>query len=272
MRGTGRRTAFLGMVLVVGLSLLAAGQSPLGLSPAPIEEPLAVQLWVGRASYTEGDSATVQFTVNRSAYIYLFDIRPDGTVRMLFPNGYSTQNFVSAGSYTLPEGLYQFPIEGPAGMEHIQIVASLAPLALPDPSEADPYPLVGTNASEAVALIQAQIDVLPESDACGPQWVTAWCSFTVMAKPQPVSSCGCAPTPAPTPVTAYCPPASPTPPLPYPPTYSYYCPPVSPTPPLPQPPVYNPCPPAYNPCPPVYNPCWPVFGFFFGFQIHFGTP
>ena len=268
MRGTGRRMAFSGMVLVVGLSLLAAGQSPLGLSPAPIEEPLAVQLWVGRASYMEGDSTTVQFTVNRSAYIYLFEIRPDGTVRMLFPNGYSTQNFVSAGSYTLPEGLYQFPIEGPAGMEHIQIVASLAPLAFPNPSQANPYPLVGTNATEAVALIQAQIDVLPRSDACGPQWVTAWCSFTVIAEPQPVAS-GCLP---PQTCPTYCCPApAPTPPLSCPPTYSYYCPPVSPTPPLPQPPVYNPCPPVYNPCPPVCNPCWPVFRFFFGFQIHIGT-
>ncbi|MDD5220818.1 MAG: DUF4384 domain-containing protein, partial [Candidatus Bipolaricaulis sp.] len=265
-----------GMALLLGLSFLAAGQSPLGLTPAPVEEPLAVQLWVNRASYTEGEAASAVFTVNRSAYIYLFDVRTDGTVRLLFPNGYSTQNFVSAGTHSLPEGLYQFLVAGPSGTDTLQIVASLAPLVLPNPSASDPYPLVGSSAGEAVGLIQAQIDALPPSDACGLQWATAWCSFTVIAQPQPTSTCNCV---APAPVTTYCPPVSPTPPLPYPPTVSYYCPPASPTPPLPSPPMYtcpptyNPCPPVYNPCPPTYyNPCWPVLRFFFGFQISVGTP
>lgn len=292
MRGGVRQTVLLGMALLLGVSFLAAGQSPLGLTPAPVEEPLAVQLWVNRTSYTEGEAASAVVTVNRSAYIYLFDVRTDGTVRLLFPNGYSTQNFVSAGTHSLPAGLYQFLVAGPAGTDTLQIVASLAPLALPDPSASDPYPLVGGTAEEAVGMIQAQIDALPPSDACGPQWATAWCSFTVIARPEPTSACGnCVP---PAPATAYCPPVSPAPPLPYPPTMGYYCPPVSPTPPLPSPPtytcppvynpcppvVYNPCPPVYNPCPPVYNPCpptyynpcGPVLGFFFGFRIIVGTP
>lgn len=296
MRGSVGQVALLGMVFLLGLSFLAAGQSPLGLTPTPVEPPLAVQLWLGRTAYTEGDAASVQFTVNRSAYVYLFEVLVDGRVRMLFPNGYSAGNYVSPGTHSLPEGLYQFPIEGPGGTGHMQIVASLAPLGLPAPSPSDPYPLVGSDPNAAVAAIQAQIDALPESDACGPQWVTAWCSFSVAAKPQ-ATSCAC-PTPVPTPVTnycpaptvSYCPPASPTPPLAYPPTVGYYCPPASPTPPLPSPPIsycpptyptpplpqppvcYNPCPPVQNPCPPVYNPCGLLFGFFFGFQIHCGTP
>lgn len=300
MRGGVRQTVLLGIAFFVGLSFLAVGQSPLGLSPAPVEEPLAVQLWMDRPAYTEGDALAIHFSVNRPSYIYLFDVGTDGKVQMLFPNGYSTSNFVSAGVHSLPEGLYQFLAEAPAGTEHVQIVASLAPLALPDPSSSDPYPLVGANPNEAVSLIQAQINALPAASTCGPQWVTAWCSFTVAAKPV-TPSCGCAtPTPTPAPVTSYCPPApvtsycppaptvsycppvSPTPPLAYPPTVNYYCPPTYPTPPLPSPPAYycppvspppvyyNPCPPIQNPCPPVYNPCGLLMGFFFGFQIHVG--
>jgi len=301
MRGGVRQTVLLGIAFFVGLSFLAVGQSPLGLSPAPVEEPLAVQLWMDRPAYTEGDALAIHFSVNRPSYIYLFDVGTDGKVEMLFPNGYSTSNFVSAGVHSLPEGLYQFLAEAPAGTEHVQIVASLSPLALPAPSSSDPYPLVGANPNEAVSLIQAQIDALPAASTCGPQWVTAWCSFTVAAKPQ-APSCGCStPTPTPAPVTSYCPPApvtsycppaptvsycppvNATPPLAYPPTMPYYCPPTSPTPPLPSPPVYycppvspppvyyNPCPPVQNPCPPVYyNPCGLLMGFFFGFQIHVG--
>lgn len=290
MRGGGRQIALFGMVFLVGLSFLAAGQSPLGLTPTPVEEPLAVQLWMDRTAYTEGDAFAVHFSVNRPSYVYLFDVGTDGKVQMIFPNGYSASNFVSAGIHSLPEGLYQLLAEAPAGTEHVQIVASLSPLALPDPSSSDPYPLVGTNPNEAVALIQAQIDALPASAACGPQWVTAWSSFAVAAKPQ-ASSCGCStptPSPAPAPVASYCPPAttvsycppvSSTPPLAYPPTMNYYCPlpspppyycpPASPTPPLPQPPTYY-CPPVQNPCPPVYNPCGLLMSFFFGFQIHVG--
>ncbi|MDD5264376.1 MAG: DUF4384 domain-containing protein [Candidatus Bipolaricaulis sp.] len=283
MRGGVRQTALLGIAFLVGLSFLAVAQSPLGLSPAPVEEPLAVQLWMDRPAYTEGDAFAIHFSVNRPSYIYLFDIGTDGKVQMLFPNGYSASNFASAGVHSLPEGLYQFLAEAPAGIQHVQIVASLSPLALPDPSSSDPYPLVGANPNEAVSLIQAQINALPAAATCGPQWVTAWCSFTVAAKTQ-ATSCGCAtPTPTPAPITSYCPPVSPTPPLAYPPMVSYYCPPtsptppvyycppVSPTPPLPQPPAYyNPCLPVQNPCPPVYNPCGLLMGFFFGFQIHVG--
>ncbi len=301
MRGGVRQTVLLGMAFLVGLSFLAAGQSPLSLTPAPVEEPLSAQLWMDQTAYTEGDAVAVHFSVNRPSYVYLFEVGTDGKVQMIFPNGYSASNFVSPGIHSLPEGLYQFLAEAPAGTEHVQIVASLSPLALPDPSSSDPYPLVGTNPNEAVALIQAQIDALPPSAACGPQWVTAWCSFTVAAKSQ-TSSCGCStptPSPAPASVTAYCPPApatsycpaavsycppvSSTPPLPYPPTTGYYCPPACPTPPLPQPPTYycppvvpQPpayyCPPGQNPCPPVYNPCGLLMGFFFGFQIRIGTP
>jgi hypothetical protein len=42
-----------------------------------------------------GETAQIYFTVNQQAYIYLYDLQPDGIVRLVFPNAYSQNNFVN---------------------------------------------------------------------------------------------------------------------------------------------------------------------------------
>ncbi len=266
------------VLLGCAIGAFAYGQSPLGLMPVPVQEPLSVQLWMDKATYMAGDSARVMFTVNQPAYIYLFNIRSDGVVRMIFPNGYNAQNYVSAGTHALPNGMYDFTVEPPAGTDHLQIVASLAPLTLPQPSPADVYPLLGAQPVEALGLIEEQLGAGEGPAVCVPSWATAWCSFVIVAQPEPACPCPppvsvnppcwtvntyCTPVPAPAPVV--CPPVPSSPPLAYPPFVM----------PVPTPPTTYCPPPAYVAPAPTYcppTPCMPIFGGIlnFGFRILFG--
>jgi len=261
-------------LLLFTVTVLAQQSSPLGLNPEPVVEPLAVQVWMDKGSYVEGEAAQIMFSVNQPAYVYILNIQSDGIVRLIFPNAYSQQNFVSAGVHTLPDGLYQFLITPPAGTDHLQILATLAPLQFDASSTSEPYPIVGQDPNAALDAIQVQIQGISGEATCTPQWATDWCSFTISAAPQQ-TSCYCAP-PVCTVPTYTCP--------------TYTCPTYTPpacacptyTPPTCTVPTYTP--PTCTirtytyPCPPVSTSCSPcLFPFLsgslrvcFGVRIHVG--
>ncbi len=171
----------IGILLVVGLiaasGLVAAQESvaPLGIIPEPTPQPLTVSIWTDKSSYVIGETATIFFSVSQAAFIYIYDIQPDGIVRLIFPNAYSQANFVSAGTHSLPDGLYKFTVAPPTGTEHLQIFASPVDLGLAPPYFGEPFPMAGNDPGSASGQIQAQIlGIVPE-----PVWATAWTSFTI---------------------------------------------------------------------------------------------
>jgi hypothetical protein len=185
MKINNKRTR-IGLVLLVGLfavSAIAAANgsvAPLGLIPTPTPptpDPLSVSIWTNKAQYAIGENATIYFSVNRPAYVYIYDIEPSGVVRRIFPNQYSQYNFVSAGTHSLPDGLYKFTVAPPAGTEQLQIFASPVPLNLASMPYGEPFPMVGPDPGSAGADIQAHImGIVPE-----PVWATAWTSFLIVA-------------------------------------------------------------------------------------------
>jgi len=195
------RIGLLILIAVAAVSALAVGQgspAPLGIVPTPTPTPLSVSIWTNKASYTIGESVTIYFSVNQAAYIYIYDIQPDGIVRLIFPNAYAPQNYVSAGTHTLPNGLYKFTVQPPTGQEQLQIFASPVQLGLAPMSYGEPFPMIGQSPGSAQGQIEAQImGITPQ-----PTWATAWTSFMIV------------------PSYSYTPP-TPTPPGYYPPTYSY---------------------------------------------------
>jgi hypothetical protein len=164
-------------VLLIGLtggSILATAEgvpSPLGIIPTPNPGSLTVNVWTNKSTYMVGETAQIYFTVNQPAYIYLYDLQPDGVVRLVFPNAYSQNNYVGAGTHVLPDANYQFVITPPTGLEQLQIFASLTPLALRPNVYNEPYPRVAPQG------IQGQImGITPQAT-----WATAWTSFTIIA-------------------------------------------------------------------------------------------
>jgi len=176
------RIAVLGTFLLAlaGWAALAAAPSspaPLGITPTPTPtpQPLSVSVWTDKSTYRVGEAVVVTFTVSQPAYVYLYDIQPDGIVRLVFPNAYSQGSYVSAGTHTLPDGAYQFLVSPPLGVEQLQIFASLTPLPLSPTTYTEPYPMVAPTPNAAMQQLQAQILGITPT----PTWVTAWTSFTI---------------------------------------------------------------------------------------------
>jgi len=188
----------IGILALSGTVVVASSPAPLGLiiEPDPTPNPLSASIWTNKPTYTVGETTTVYFSINQPAYVYIYDIQPDGVVRMLFPNVYSQANYKQAGTYTLPDGGYRFRVAPPYGTEQLQIIASPVSLGLELPY-GEPFPMVGPSPSAATQDIHAHImGIIPE-----PTYVTAWTSFTILGysytPPTPT------PTPSPTPPPCY---------------------------------------------------------------------
>ncbi|HBR10292.1 TPA: hypothetical protein DD712_03450 [Candidatus Acetothermia bacterium] len=99
--------------------------------------------------------------------LYIFGIDANGTIRLIFPNTFTSGNFVQEGVHRLPDGDWQFMVQPPAGIAHLQIIASLQRLPLPEP-----------NPHAAGKTITYMLKHIPAA-----WWTTAWVSFTVAAPP-----------------------------------------------------------------------------------------
>jgi len=173
------RTAILiifGILFIGTIGLADGAPAPLGIIPTPTPSPLSVSIWTDKTSYMIGENVTIMFNVTQQAYVYIYDIQPDGIVRLIFPNAYSQNNFVGPGVHTLPDGLYKFTVAPPTGIEHFQIFASPVSLGLSPPYFGEPFPMVGSDPGSARSKIRAHImGIVPE-----PDWATAWTSFTIV--------------------------------------------------------------------------------------------
>jgi len=94
--------------------------------------PLQAQLDVDRSAYSVGDKLVIEYRVNRSAYIYICDVWPDGRVRLVFPNIFEPTPWVGGGSHTIPAaGIpYTLRVADPIGTETLYLFASTEPISL----------------------------------------------------------------------------------------------------------------------------------------------
>ena len=192
------------LVVLIGTSALVSGQSfPLGLlpTPTPSDKPLFVGVWTEKPNYELGESLSIYFSVNQPAFIYLFDLQPDGMVRLLFPNLYAPYNYVVAGTHQLPDGNYELLVAPPVGVEELLIFACLTPVGLSHEAYSAPFPVIASDPSDAMNHLQTLMRVMTPT----PSWATGWTAFTISE-----------------PSYSYVPPSSYDPIPPYPPTYPPY--------------------------------------------------
>jgi len=180
----------IGLVIASAIVMADGAPNPLGITPTPTPgQNLTVGVWTDKSTYMVGETMRVYFTVNQPAYIYLYDIQPDGIVRRVFPNAFSQSNFVYAGMHVLPDKpSYQFSVTYPTGVEKLQIFASPIPLSLSPSTYSYGEPFPRATPQE----IQGHIMGITPT----PTWAMGWTAFTITA-----------------PTYSY------APPLPYPPCY-----------------------------------------------------
>lgn len=170
------RAGLLALFIIAFAAFTSMGQSnvaPLGIFPSPPESSeLEVRIWVDQGAYQVGDPIVVHYSVNKPAYIYIWDIYPDGTASPLFPNALpgGSDNYVQAGEHVVPPN--DWIIGPPLGTERMQILATTSPV--------NPFAFFSPeDPAEFQAQVQAQIlGILPASE-------TSWdfTSFEIVDEP-----------------------------------------------------------------------------------------
>ena len=185
------------LALVTGL-LPAAGAQGAVLSPeAIVVNPVpayTTEVFVdkdpsgsGNPTYAVGEAIRVGVKVSEAAYIYLFDVRTDGSVNQILPNRYDANgqnNRLQAGEtkYFPPQGAaYQFTAAAPEGLDKVIAVASQTPLDTSTLAsfENDPN-FASSNLSEQAFAegLSVIVKPLPQTD-----WVTDTALFYVGSAP-----------------------------------------------------------------------------------------
>jgi len=120
------------LALASVLGWAQASVAPKGIITTPPDSELEVRIWVDKGAYAVGEAITIHYSVNKPAYIYIWDIQPDGIANQLYPypSAPATNNFVQAGEHILapPPGSGGWTIAPPTGTEYLQILATTNPV------------------------------------------------------------------------------------------------------------------------------------------------
>ncbi len=141
---------------------------------------LSISISTDKTSYRIGERLQIFLRIGAQAYIYVFDVDPAGRVSQVFPNSFSRQNLLSAGTYTLPDGPYTLVITGPEGTEYLHAVAITQAVNL------------GLNGMQSTALLnpeafRAELARRIQSVAPSATWTSAFTSFQVGTTAPPQS-------------------------------------------------------------------------------------
>lgn len=114
--------------------------SPSRIIVNPTPTTLNARVWVNRdpsgattPNYRIGDRITIYTTVNENAYVYLFNVNPDGSTDQILPNRLSGSNYVRAGqtrAFPAQGDNFTFDVSGPYGLNKVLVIASRRPLNL----------------------------------------------------------------------------------------------------------------------------------------------
>ncbi|ADV66377.1 DUF4384 domain-containing protein [Deinococcus maricopensis] len=112
------------------------------VNPAPSTD-VSVKVWVDRdtsgtrvPNYRIGDRIRIYTSTDRDAYVYLFNVNPDGSIDQILPNHLqSGGNFVKANTvkaFPSARDQFVFNVAGPYGTNKVLALASTRPLNLQD--------------------------------------------------------------------------------------------------------------------------------------------
>ncbi len=165
--------------LVLATTGIALGQSrPQGIVVSPAKPNLSLNLHLSKECLSPKERLTLKFTLDRAAYVYIYNIDAKGKVWLLFPNGFSPNPWVTKGEHTLPDNnRYSIVIQGPPGIEYIQAIASLRPIPVLqyDSTSKKAFLFLSTKAG----AFAAKLDTWLKGNLPQGSWATAWARYGV---------------------------------------------------------------------------------------------
>ncbi|PYE54496.1 DUF4384 domain-containing protein [Deinococcus yavapaiensis] len=199
MKKTLTALTLLPVALVLSTAAAAPRISAQSIIVNPTEPDLGVQVWVDRdtsgtrtPNYAVGDKIRIFTTVTSDAYVYLFNVNPDGSIDQILPNRYASGgNFVKANTvkqFPSQGDRFTFDIGGPYGVNKVLALASKAPLNLDQVSSfksGQPFADVQVRGQENLAqALSIVVNPIPDDN-----WVTDTVAYNVagrvVAQPAP---------------------------------------------------------------------------------------
>ncbi|WP_345459352.1 DUF4384 domain-containing protein [Deinococcus carri] len=134
----------LSLSTLTALLASAAGAAPVisaqSIIVNPVQSSLTVKVWTDRGSgqqvpsYAPGERIRLYASVNQDAYVYLFNVDPQGRVDLILPNKYQGgANFLKANTtkvFPSPGDPFTFDVAAPYGLNKVLALASRTPLNL----------------------------------------------------------------------------------------------------------------------------------------------
>jgi len=136
-------------------------------------------------TYRIGEAIQISTSVNRDAYVYLFNVDASGEVNQILPNRLGGNNFVKANTtvtFPRPGAGFTFSVDGPAGLNKVLALASLKELDLDQLStfktQQDQFATVTAKGQQQLAqALSIVVNPLPANS-----WVSDTAFFTVAAQ------------------------------------------------------------------------------------------
>jgi PKD repeat protein len=113
------------------LTVFGPGGQSTDSAPVSVGQPapaLSALVSLPKSTYQVGETLVATLTTNRTAYLYLCEVTPDGRVVLLYPNVFERTNPVAAGTRTVPGGFYTLRVSEPVGTESLYLFAATSPV------------------------------------------------------------------------------------------------------------------------------------------------
>jgi len=177
----------------------------------PVQTDLGVKVWTDRDSsgsgtpaYRPGEKIKLFTSVNQDAYVYLFNVDPQGQVDMILPNRFQGgANFLKANTvkaFPSAGDPFTFDIAAPYGVNKVLALASRTPLNLDQIASfrsQNSFASVSVSGQQGLAqALSIVVSPVPQTS-----WVTDT-AFYAVAAPTAAAPLRAAPAPAPAPVAS----------------------------------------------------------------------
>ena len=183
-----RRPTALMTALLLGGSLAAPKISPQSIIVNPVVSSLTVKTWVdrdpsghGTPVYRVRDKIRIYTSVSEDAYVYLFNVDPQGHIDQILPNRLGGSNFLKGGTVKVfpgPGDNFTYDISAPYGLNKVLALASQTPLNLSQLSSFTAgNPLAQVNVQGQQRLAQALSIVVKPIEPSS--WVTFAVQYNV---------------------------------------------------------------------------------------------
>jgi len=130
----------------------------------PLDSSFDVRVWTNKKEYEVRDNfiekEKIIFYVKsqKSGYLTMLDVSPNGNITVIFPNKFRRDNFIEARvthQVPSPDYNFEFEVTGPAGLERIKAIVTLNKVSLLKLDLENGFHSVKNETSRGIKAIQA---------------------------------------------------------------------------------------------------------------------